>query len=375
MGVGCESPLADEMVTGHAWEQAVAEEVQSMLEPDVPTTPPPSGRGRATRRALMAGAVAALALVGAAAVHRAVASARSAESTTGTEVVGLEEGAASPTSTTTAGPTPTTSVAFPNSTKDWPSLFCWLVSQTVGGKKLNKMMGWMEEKLVWEMYLRKIGLFACNDFAVFTDKRCIVSKMHPYGWPYVDDDYEPKDGEVLSWPLGATETAKNGDSSPSNVWVFVAAWKALGSSGKLDKHQFVVKQDPDAVFIPWRIRWHSDSWPSKAGTVPFFVKNCPGFGSMQGPIEIFSIAMVKAFLPSIDTCGGGSAGEDSKMEKCAQQFGQPFMDGGALDDAYCSHGQPNCNDGSKIAFHPFKSTESFGRCHEQTIRAEKSFGR
>jgi len=370
--MGADADARERRLAEESSTEGLAEEGCGMLEEQAARAATATDRTSKVRRALAVVATAALALAGVAAVRHGMSPAKSMQPEMGTELVVFESSAGPPTTTT---PAPTTSVDFPSSTKDWPSLFCWLVSQTVGGKETNNKFGWMEEKLVWEMYLRKIGLFACNEFAVFTDKKCIISKMEPWGWPYVAEDYEPKDGEVLSWPLGSTQTGRNGDSSPSNVWVFVSAWKALSSSGKLHKHQFVVKQDPDAVFVPWRIRWHADRWPSKDGTVPFFVKNCPGFGSMQGPLEIFSIAMVNAFLPSIDSCGGGSAGEDSKMEKCAQQFGQSVMDSTALEDAYCSHGTPNCWDGGKIAFHPFKSTESFGKCYEDTMQAEKKFNR
>merc|ERR1719464_924230 len=55
------------------------------------------------------------------------------------------------TDKTTTTWTTTTVLDWPNSTKDWPSLFCWVVSQTVGGR-LNRVQGWMEEQLIWEMY-------------------------------------------------------------------------------------------------------------------------------------------------------------------------------------------------------------------------------
>lgn len=279
--------------------------------------------------------------------------------------------AASPT---TATWTTTTSVPFPDSTKDWPSLFCWLVAQTTGGPNVNRPEGWWEEQLVTEMLVTKVGIFACNEFAVFTDKRAIVSKMGQWGWPYVDDDYVPKMGEITSWPLGPTQVQKNGDSSPSNSWVFTAAWKALGNSGVLNKHHWVVKQDPDACFFPWRLRWHAAQYPSKDGQAPIFIKNCETFDSMQGPLEIFSIALVKLMLPNLDNCGNDAHGEDGKMEKCAKMYGgQQFMDGAALKDKYCSHMQPYCGDGNTIAFHPFKEIPNFRKCVNLSLTAEETY--
>uniref|UniRef100_A0A7S2DTL0 Uncharacterized protein n=1 Tax=Alexandrium andersonii TaxID=327968 RepID=A0A7S2DTL0_9DINO len=269
----------------------------------------------------------------------------------------------------------TTSVPFRMSSKDLPSLFCWLVSQTVGGPELNRHQGWWEENLVSEMLTSKVGIFACNEFTVFTDKKCIVNQMGRWGWPYVEEDYVPRPGEIVSWSLQrSTTTAKNSDTSPSNSWVFTAAWKALGNSGVLDKHHWVVKQDPDACFFPWRLRWHASQYPGKDGLVPVYIKNCQPFNSMQGPLEIFSIAMVKAILPNIDYCGNDAAGEDGKMEKCAKEHGgQEYMDVAALKDQYCLHMQPDCHDGNTLAFHPFKVVPGFRECVQQSMAAEDRY--
>lgn len=266
--------------------------------------------------------------------------------------------------------TTTTSKPWREDKDDFPSLFCWLLAQTVGGQELNRVQGWWETKLVWQMYIQKVGLFACNEFAIFTDRRSIVSELGAWGWPYVSQNYTRKKGEILSWPLGSTQTAKNSDSSPSNTMIFTAAWKALGRSGRLEKHNWVVKQDPDALFLPWRLRRHTQRWPSKDGQMPMFILNCQSFNSMQGPLEIFSIGMVRAFLPQIDNCGAGSVGEDSKMQKCGQQFGQAVMDGTALEDKYCLHREPNCWSGEIIAYHPLKEIPSFDQCLYQTLKAE-----
>lgn len=286
----------------------------------------------------------------------------------------VAQAAPTPVPMTATSWTSTTSKPYPNSTQDWPSLFCWLLSQTIGGKAVNRKQGWWEEKLVWEMYMQKVGIFACNDFAVFTDKKALVSRFEGFGWPYLEDDYAPKEGEVVSWALGSTQTTKNGDSSPSNTWVFVEAWKALGKSGKLLSHNWVVKQDPDAVFFPWRLRWHMGNWPNKDGKTPTYIKNCQTFHSMQGPLEVFSVALVKLLLPRIQTCGRGKPGEDSKMQKCAKEVGgAAFMDANILDDKYCNHHMPNCWNGNIAAFHPFKEIPNFRACVEHSLHTEHAF--
>jgi len=127
-----------------------------------------------------------------------------------------------------------------------------------------------------------------------------------------------------------------------------------------------VKADPDAVFLPDRLRLHlklvSLGWGEKK-----YLRNCKLFGSMQGPLEVLSTASVVALSTDVWRCkqsiDRSKVGEDGFMQKCMDLLGaEAVYDFEFLTDKYCNQQPRPCTDGWSAGFHPFKSSESYLQC-------------
>jgi len=251
----------------------------------------------------------------------------------------------------------------------WPSLFCWLLMQTVD----ENPMGWMEEKLVKHQLVHGIGIFDCNDWAVMTSFAVALNRWGPRGFPRIHGKPNPW-VDMASWSIGDTQAVKGVETNPLNSVVFRNAWMALRTSKKLEKHEWVVKVDPDAVWFPDRLRNHLKTYmPGHgAGTDNVFLKNCPRFQTMQGPIEVISRQAALTVEAEIQTCHGVyGTGEDQYIVKCMEMLGiSGQMEPTLLNDLYCD-GYTNCNEPWKVAFHPHKKLLDFGTCYNMSLQASK----
>jgi hypothetical protein len=243
----------------------------------------------------------------------------------------------------------------------WPSLFCWCIMMTVG----NNPLGWMEETLVKQQLDRSIGIFACNEWAVITDDRLALNRWGEHGFPKIPEGMDA--GKVTStWSIGSTSVPRGVETNPMNSMPFKTAWKALQASKKLEHHDWAVKVDPDAVWFPVRLRTHLKTYMPGHGNGwdNIFLKNCPRFNSMQGPIEVISRRAATNLENNIQNCGGvWGTGEDHFIVGCLQQLGvSPVMEAGLLNDKYCD-GYIDCSNSWKVAFHPHKNPTRFMECY------------
>jgi len=252
----------------------------------------------------------------------------------------------------------------------WPSLFGWLIMQTVG----NNPMGWEEENLVKHQLTKGIGIFACNDWAVMSDVTLALNRWGQYGFPRIPGNKPDPDVDLATWSLGSLQAQKGPQTNPLNSLAFRTAWDALRSSRQLEGHDWVVKVDPDAVFFPARLREHLKAYMPGHGNGGdnVFLENCPRFQSMQGPIEVISKKGALTLEKGIQWCGGiWGTGEDQFLTKCLQQLGVGgTMEPTLLNDMYCD-GYSNCDDSWKVAFHPHKSIKDFDKCFNASWGAEK----
>lgn len=207
------------------------------------------------------------------------------------------------------------------------------------------------------LYPHSLGIFACNAWAIYSD---IVT--------WVAD---PSSNDTIGIPGPA--------ATYNGLWlnsgVFIRAWTRLLKDGVFRAHEWTIKADPDAVFLPERLRQHlrQGNW----GWEPVvYFKNCEQFHSMQGPLEIFSRGAVARLATDLWSCGSGidqsHIGEDGFMDLCMERLGiQPIFDFTLLQDMYCGNtyvGQPlpPCTDNWKVAFHPMKSVPEYFHCLSQT---------
>merc|ERR1719210_1416357 len=107
----------------------------------------------------------------------------------------------------------------------YPSLFCWLISLSSGVEPLQ----------VRDQCVQGRGIFACDEWAVFSD--CALELCGGLRGTDIGDLRSP----VASW------------GSYANTAVFFKAYHSLHQSGKWRGHDWIVKVDPDTVFIPERL--------------------------------------------------------------------------------------------------------------------------
>jgi len=212
-----------------------------------------------------------------------------------------------------------------------------------------------------EQLRRRTGIFACNDYAV-------ISKVN------VSLGYGNKGcGEVYTWvnnvpqvPVG--QYGMNGATTSSwlNTYTFIMAWDTLMNSGKLWKHQWVVKVDPDAVFFPDRLR--NRVRPFTGGSK--FIFNCNSNGpKIYGALEVFSMEAISAYHDRVGACKNMNWhgwGEDMYMQECMKSVGAAGVTQFDLvADERCQNAA--CSDGSKAAFHAYKNVPAWKGCYEMAI--------
>jgi hypothetical protein len=218
------------------------------------------------------------------------------------------------------------------------SLFCWSFM----------LPGGTDEPLMRLQIERQTGIFACEDHGVVS-----TQKM---------------------WLSESISTMTVGDDKLVDSWhnseVFVAAWELVlggdGDEGRALSSEWVVKADPDAVFLPSRLKRHLAPHLTKGPRL--FVANCnvpKGTSKLYGAIEVFSRGALQMYRAASEQCRIRSdwkdLGEDLYMQDCMQELNiTKIEDFKLVGDGRC-HAAP-CTDSNRVAFHPFKDVHSYTSC-------------
>jgi len=225
------------------------------------------------------------------------------------------------------------------------SLFCFSLVLPFG----------YEGTLIAMQYKQGASIFACDEYATYSNKTLEVAPAVETG--IVASDLVVKKG-------GEFGTVLNTD-------VFLAVWDKVVADGRYFFHDWTVKVDPDAVFLPVRLRKlllkHEEA---AQGT---YLNNCK-FG-MHGPIEVFSRNAVKALGAGSDTCmkhftklcsGKCKWGEDMFIDQCLMKVlkAKRENDYGLLLEDHCDPPArwSSCQDPTVAAFHPFKAVDDYRYC-------------
>jgi len=239
-----------------------------------------------------------------------------------------------------------------------PSLYCFSVLMT----------DTYELELVRRQAGASAGIFDCEEFTVFSDKKTwIVQGM-------VDTQVIPTKISVAkgkSWMM---------THSWVNAEVFQRVWGWVCDHERYLEHDWTVKLDPDAVFLPERLKRH-------LGTEipgPKYMRNCdrnepPGFG-MYGAIEVLSAKAVHLLAhQGLANCtremnwngkemGWHGWGEDFFLQKCLDRLKvESSEDLGLLKDKNCLVEPSPCTTG-QVVFHPFKTPTTYFQCLSQARR-------
>jgi hypothetical protein len=217
------------------------------------------------------------------------------------------------------------------------TLFCWVVSKNYGP----------EAELVQHAFDTQASIFACNKWTVFSDNWKVLS-------------VPAKNIGGLQVPVGAWGSWVNGP-------VFARAWQRLMAEGLYKDFDWTVKADPDCVWFPDRLR--ARLWKNSWDLVAVRQNRIASGEMFLGPIEVFSRATVQKFSDTPHVCDWDQCGEDGWIHGCmrnliGEQAVLPedfLLNACAEDDAGC------CDDGAYVAFHAFKSPQTFTACRSASL--------
>uniref|UniRef100_A0A7S1LQG4 Hexosyltransferase n=1 Tax=Alexandrium catenella TaxID=2925 RepID=A0A7S1LQG4_ALECA len=234
-----------------------------------------------------------------------------------------------------------------------------------------------EEALVKQQFARKCSIFSCDDFDVTCHEKRLLGKG--------DDGTEfytlinPSDGKASMGNVAAGATT----SSFLNVLIFQKAWDVLIKHGKVWKHDWTVKVDPDCVFFPVVLRRQLKPHTSP-DTPATFVMNCreplswtqPGAGGYQptlyGAMEVYSKRAMGAYKDSKQKCLDGLQwqgwGEDLYMHVCMDGIlgAKRLIDYELVGDKRCAGNTPSqCGEANRAGYHDYKDVNSYFACYDQ----------
>mmetsp|Transcript_79323 Transcript_79323/g.256872 ORF Transcript_79323/g.256872 Transcript_79323/m.256872 type:complete len:559 (+) Transcript_79323:118-1794(+) len=238
--------------------------------------------------------------------------------------------------------TTTMTTSTSTTTWGWPSLFCFSVTKGAG----------YETKALRDQLARHGGIFACDEFAVFS----------------VFD--ETKLGDWLGDTL-RTKVIPAPEDSP-NATSFLDTWRMVKEDGRFRHHDWIAKVSPDTVFFPERLRSSVKQHTTADGLSLYFLK-CDKFNPTQlyGLIEVRSRRAMEAYFWGEPRCrdklDGQGWSEDHFMQECLKllQVSSVF-EKNLLADTSC--GSVNCWDKSKVAFHDFPDVNAFNDCWKHSGR-------
>lgn len=246
--------------------------------------------------------------------------------------------------------TPSTKITTTTTREPGFSFFCWALL-TVDKEDMS---------LIREQFTRRVSIFACTEWAVFSDVKT-----------WVGDEINS-----IPIPTGPPATWGSVPGHPDwHMWlntdVFLRAWHAVQHDGRYKNHDWTIKVDTDAVFFPehlyYNLKWYFEH-DGLTQYDPVYFKNCWQYKSLQGPVELLSKPAVDKFLDGIDGCTGNIKyqewGEDWFMNKCLKQLGiRGVQDWNLLSDFNCGEEPAKlCKKNFKVAFHPFKTKKEYFEC-------------
>lgn len=230
------------------------------------------------------------------------------------------------------------------------SLFCWCIMRPKGD----------ELALIKAQFPIAGGIFGCDDYMLFSDENL----------PDIP-------GSVL---LPKFTGRKNVPGALTATWVnadeFIAAWEKIVDDRRFLLHDWTLKADPDAVFIPEALKTHLGKYASQiAGGKGVYLKNCEGGPrglQLFGSIELLSSQAVINLGANRARCTGvehNLMGEDAWLQQCLNLIGVTAIEDYAfLADGYCPSSAPIAVCGAgRAAFHPFKLPDQWLKCYKEAV--------
>jgi len=224
------------------------------------------------------------------------------------------------------------------------SLFCFTVVTAAGVVAPGVQAGY-EKELLMMMRRNNVSIYACDAYKVYEGQK-----------------------------------AQRGDwKSVVNTDIFINVWHQVHADGLHKQHDWTVKVDTDAVFLPQRLKAHLTSLRPPA-KVPIYLHNIDFRFHFMGALEVLSSQAVNLFVASSLECQrhlGNNGGEDFFTMQCLDAMGAATMaDYSLLDDKY-THDQGwnlfdvnSCVNPAIVAFHPYKAVNSWMGCYKVAVGSQ-----
>mmetsp|Transcript_27375 Transcript_27375/g.78877 ORF Transcript_27375/g.78877 Transcript_27375/m.78877 type:complete len:372 (+) Transcript_27375:79-1194(+) len=220
------------------------------------------------------------------------------------------------------------------------SLFCFALMLPFGTE---------QDLIRWQLAHHK-GLFACEEWAVYSNKTFKLSK----------DVSTRVVHTSLDCPIGGQWNTR------LNTPIFMKLWQQVFKDNQFRRAAWAVKVDPDTVFFADRIRGivstpAHDKAQEGAG---MFSDNCQYTHSMHGPVELLSRRAVEVYGTKGEReCDASILQEDYYMRSClARRLWATHVDDfDLLAEQGCFWDWQSCTNG-RAAFHPFKTVDAYSKC-------------
>jgi len=170
-----------------------------------------------------------------------------------------------------------------------------------------------------------------------------------------------------SW-VSSSEGWDTGEATLVNSAVFFKVWDQVRQDGRYRDHDWTVKADADAAFLPDRLRTHLWALRPPAGRA-IYIKNTNqdaglSNGQFLGAVEIFSLPAVQLYFDNAEGCQksmGDNSGEDGFFKGCMDGLGVGYMlDGHVLKPDFAA---VYCKTETQVAFHPLKDPAVLENCY------------
>lgn len=230
-----------------------------------------------------------------------------------------------------------------------PSLYCFSL-MLPSGAELSLLRTQLE---------RGAGIFKCNWWNVYSNQSVELTPGPP-----VRILAEVIPGSLQCNFGGEYNTAMNSE-------IFYRVWQRVIDDGRYLLYDWTVKLDPDAVFLPERLRSHVGQ---RNPNDPVYINNCDE--GLHGPIEAISHGGMKTFGMGLQRCHDSlehewmTYGEDVWLRRCLGMLEVQRQDDYAVlrERACRPYEWPiPCTSGA-VSFHPLKTPKEYFECLGQAQR-------
>mmetsp|Transcript_58627 Transcript_58627/g.116286 ORF Transcript_58627/g.116286 Transcript_58627/m.116286 type:complete len:565 (-) Transcript_58627:52-1746(-) len=227
-----------------------------------------------------------------------------------------------------------------------PSLYCFSLMMPFG----------YEVSIIRTQLARGASIFSCNAWDVISNESVMLSPGPP---SIIRAQVMP--GSMVCKFGGPYNTALNSE-------IFWRVWVKVFELKRFVEYDWSVKMDPDAVWLPNRLRTHV---ANRQPASPVYLNNCDE--GLHGPIEVISNGGMKSFDLGKQLCHRllirewMTYGEDVWVRRCMGLLSVARVDDDMLlrEKACNPYKDPMPCNAQVVAFHPLKSPVKYFACLDQ----------